>query len=289
MKKIIPGLMATLLFMLACGLNAPGNQPEPQINVETAVVQTLQALTDSAPLEPAVTQAGGQITPDGEIVISGGTSFLAPNGMTSGATATNTTEVEFPYVNPSNGDMPSHKKFILNNYPVQGTMFQPQVMVFKASEYAQYSEFTAKIIAYLQAMQYTDGQPLPEDLPSGPVYNARIHALNFQNGKGIRYLTQFDQAFMPANNQEMFYYFHGITSDGQYYVQAILPIQVPFLAADGNPDSPVPTDGVPLNLDDFNGYGNAITEKLNAADPFSFTPYLDHLDAMMESLLVNGL
>jgi len=289
MKKIIPGLIIILSFMLACGLTAPATQPGTQTGVETAVVQTLQALTASAPIEPAVTQAGGQLTPDGEFVTSGGISFLMPNGMASGAAAIGTTEVEFPYINPSNGDMPLHTKFTLNNYPLQGTMFQPQVMVFKASEYAQYSEFTADIITSLQTMQYADGQPLPEGLPDGPMFNARIHALNFQNGKGIRYLTQFDQSVMPANNQEMFYYFHGLTQDGQYYVQAILPIQAPFLAADGNPNSPLPADGVPFTMDDFEGYGLAVTEKLNAADPFSFTPYLDNLDAMMESLLINGL
>ncbi|MFN8413598.1 MAG: hypothetical protein U0Z26_14530 [Anaerolineales bacterium] len=285
MKKSILGLGLILIFTSACGASPAPSQPR----VDMMVTQTLQALNSQPTSVPVATQAFDSLTPDGEIASSGGITFLMPNGMASDASSTTTTEVEFPYINPSAGDMPAHTKFILNNYPVQGTLFQPQVMVFKVSEYAQYSEFTARIIAAMQNMQYSAGQPIPEGLPNSPLYNAQIHGINFQNGKGIRYLTQFDQAPMPANNQEMFYYFHGITNDGQYYIQAILPVQAPFLATDGNPDSPVPADGVPFTMDDMPGYYNSVIQKLNATDTFSFTPYLDHLDSMMESLQVTGL
>lgn len=299
MRKSILGLMFILLLTSACG--APNAAPT-QISTDVVATQTLQtadiatvvppateAVVESPTQEATPTLQSDSMPPDGEIASAGGISFLVPNGMSSFTVSVTTTEVEFPYINPSAGDMPQHIKFTLNDYPAQGTMFQPQVMVFNAAEYAQYSDLTAQIITTLQNMQYTDGQPIPDGLPDGPSFNAQIHGITFQNGKGIRYLTQFDQAPMPVNNQEMFYYFHGLTNDGQFYIQAILPVQVSFLSADGNPNSPLPADGVPYSMDDMMGYYNTITQKLNATDTFSFTPYLDHLDSMMESLQVTGL
>jgi hypothetical protein len=156
--------------------------------------------------------------------------------------------VEFPYINPSNGDMPEHSRLVLIGYPLQDTLFRPQVHVFRASEYAQYTEYTGKIISALQASQFLDGQPLPEGLPDGP-FNAHVRSVSFANGRGIRYLTQFDQAVMPVNNRELIYYFHGLTSDGSAYVQAILPVTAPFLAPNEYPDTPLPADGIPFNMD----------------------------------------
>ena len=42
------------------------------------------------------------------------------------------------------------------------------------------------------------------------------------------------------------------------------------------------------DMDDFPGYLDAVTQRLNSTDTFSFTPYLEHLDAMIESMQVTG-
>jgi hypothetical protein len=165
-------------------------------------------------------------------------------------------------------------------------------MVFRAAEYAQYTELTASIIAALQNLQYSAGQPLPESLPNG-VFIAQAQPIQFQNGKGLRYLTQFDQSPLPVNNREMFYYFHGLTSDGQFYIQAILPLHSPLLVADEEPTSITPPDGVQFDWTDImNGYDaipaylEAVTRKLSAAEPNSFTPTLPMLDALIQSITV---
>jgi hypothetical protein len=197
------------------------------------------------------------------------------------------TNVEYPYINPSAGDMPLHPTIRLDLYALNATIFDPHIMIFRTSEYSQYSELTAGIISSLQSLQYTDGQPLDPNL-DGPTYTAQIHAINFKNGHGIRYLTQVGQAPAPANNEEMFYYFQGLTNDGQYYVQAVMPINAPYLPANGNPNTPLPADGIPFNLDDIPGYFTAITQKLNTTETFGFNPYLDALDEMIESIQVKG-
>ena len=271
------------LTVLACGISVPTTIVQSDQNrIETMVAGTTQALTAAAP--PSTP------TPSGVPVSASGVTFHIPDGLASGADVSSVTDVELPYINPSFGNMPQHTVFILNNYAVQGAQYEPQVMVFRAAEYAQYTELTASIVAALQNLQYSAGQPLPESLPNG-VFIAQAQPIQFQNGKGLRYLTQFDQSPLPVNNREMFYYFHGLTSDGQFYIQAILPLHSSLLVADEEPTSITPPDGVQFDWTDImNGYDampaylEAVTQKLSAADPNSFTPTLSMLDALIQSI-----
>ena len=283
--KMTLGLTAGLFVLLACGLNAPATQP-PQTNVETAVVETLQALTAIAPAPVETTQESEQLTPDGTPVETAEISFFIPNGVANDASSSTTTNVEYPYINPSLGDMPQHITVTLNLYAVTGGIYEPQIMIFRAAEYSQYSEATAAIINQLGSLQYVEGQPLPEGLDTD--FRAQVHAVNFTNGHGIRYLTQVFQNFTPVNNQELFYYYQGITNDGQYFVQATLPINAPYLPADSNPNTSQPTDGIPFNMDDFPGYLNAVSQRLNSTETFNFNPYLDALDEMIASMQIKG-
>ncbi|MFN8401860.1 MAG: hypothetical protein U0X74_17745 [Anaerolineales bacterium] len=284
-NKSILGLVLGLFLILACG--APAATPD----VAAIVTQTLQALTTIPAEAQQESQAiptaeAQQLTPDGTPVDTAEISFFIPNGVANDATSTLTTAVEYPYINPGSGDMPQHVTVNLNLYAVIENIHQPQILVFRASEYSQYSELTASIISQLQSLQYVDGQPLPKELSAD--FSAQIHAVNFKNGHGVRYLTQVFQNFNTVNNQELFYYYQGITNDGQYFVQAILPINASYLVADSNPNSPLPADGIPFNMDDFSGYLNTVNQKLNSTDTFNFNPYLDALDEMIESIQVKG-
>lgn len=284
-NKSILGLVLGLFLILACG--APAATPD----VTAIVTQTLQALTTIPAEAQQESQAipiaeAQQLTPDGTPVDTAEISFFIPNGVANDATSTLTTAVEYPYINPGSGDMPQHVTVNLNLYAVAENIHQPQILVFRASEYSQYSELTASIISQLQSLQYVDGQPLPKELSAD--FSAQIHAVNFKNGHGVRYLTQVFQNFNTVNNQELFYYYQGITNDGQYFVQAILPINASYLVADSNPNSPLPADGIPFNMDDFSGYLNTVNQKLNSTDTFNFNPYLDALDEMIESIQVKG-
>ena len=285
MNKKVFGLAGILFFALACGLANPATSVPAEQGVETIVAATFSALTANAPTAES-TQASEQLTPDGTPVNTAEVSFLIPNGIANDATSVTNTEVEYPFVNPSNGAMPQHVKLTLNLYALNGTQFEPHILIFRAAEYAQYTENTASIVNEMQSLQYVDGQPLPEKL--GSDFMAQIHAVNFKNGHGVRYLTQVFMNFQAVNNTELHYYYQGMTDDGKYYVQAILPINAPFLPADGDPKGTLPADGIPFNGDDFPGYLNAVAQKLNSTDTFSFTPYLEHLDAMIESMQVTG-
>ena len=123
-------------------------------------------------------------------------------------------------------------------------------------------------------------------MPFLPLFNAKqmMHShtqyLDFQNGLGLRYLTWFSQGIVPVNNSELIYTYQGITSDGKYYVAAVLPIN----------HSSLPTDGIitgnetPEFSSDYDTYLMNVAASLNTQSAKGFSPDLTQLDALMSSL-----
>ncbi len=286
-------IMVCAAVALGCGVSSAGfpgllaspTAAAPLPSDTQPAVATAAATDTAAPTEAAATEAAASTAPApaGTAVSYGRISLVVPSGLSTDTTNTTGTDVEFPFVNPSLGEMPQHAKIVLNGYPVQNTTLAPQVMAFPAGEYAQYADSDQQLIAALQNMQYMDGQPLPAGFPDGP-FNSHVGGLAMMNGKGIRYLTQFNQAALPVNSQELIYYFHGLASDGNTYVEAILPVSAAFLAPDNNPNSALPAGGIPFNMDDIGAYFQAIGSKLDATPPGQFSPSLDTLDALIQSI-----
>jgi hypothetical protein len=246
-----------------------------------------------APSESTLTQTTTQ---------SGGTpvsfenvSFVIPSGLASGAD----TET-MPAVSEGSGApwevAPRHLKFTLTGYQLEGKFHEPQLFVYPADEYAQVNSITAEQIDRLKNILAGSTPPLKETLPNVPFFNAgpliaaNIQIITFQSGSGVRELTQYSQYLAPINNRELFYHFEGLTNDGKYYVIAILPIAASILADDEKPGAPVPADGVPIPTDVGPNavYYASITEKLIALSPDEFTPSLNGLDALIQSILVTN-
>ncbi|CAG0950151.1 hypothetical protein ANRL4_00023 [Anaerolineae bacterium] len=281
-KKVLTATL-TLLATLACGVIAPATPAQP--GVETVVAATLQALTAVAP--PTQTPINGTLVAVNNI------NFVIPTGIGSGAQAETIEAV------PPSSDMPwweiapQYDKYLLQGYPLVNTFHTPTIYVYPVNEYLQVNEDMAEPFDSLKSI--IAGQPLPENIPFLPAFNAAqmFHSneqiLAFQNGKGIRFLTQYGQAPYPVNNNSLFYTFQGMTDDGANYVSAILPITAAFLSADGNPDTPLPPDGVPFDWENFENidqHFELVKQKLNTADPNVFNPTLTSLDTLIQSILI---
>jgi len=206
-RPFIIVLFACLLILSAC---QPAQPATTVPNVETVVAQTLEALTAAAP-SPTMPASGLPVSYNN-------ISFSIPLELNASAIASASTEVEFPYVNPGGGPMAEHVIFQLTNFPVAG---DARIMVFKASEYAAYGESVQEVVSALLAGQDAT-QPLPKALAQD--FHAQAKPVPFQNGHGVRYLTQGLTNFAPITNKEIFYYYQGITNDGAYFVAAIFPV-----------------------------------------------------------------
>jgi hypothetical protein len=241
------------------------------------------------PLETA-TQAALTTTPtrSGVPVTFGKISLIIPIGLASGASFSNSVGVEYPYSNPSFGNMPEHTVITLDGFCLQGKT--PRILVFQADQFTQYTELTQKIITALQALPAQSNTDVPSDLAT--TFFAQTKFLSSTQFYGIRYLTEVLNGYSPINNADIFYYYQGLSLDKKYYIEAIIPIKATFLAPDSNPDSAVPAGGVPFSINSMGdpnavqGYYNTVKEKINTFDLSAFTPLLGELDKLVQSIQV---
>jgi hypothetical protein len=292
MRKRFWLLGVFLAVTLACA-GTPTTAPVPPAqNVETMVAATMQAWTASAPPVPATAPS----TPpaNGPVVSFENVSFVLPAGV-----ATNALAGKVPAVNEVDWTLenaPEHIKFQLDGYRLYNTFHDPRILVIPAQEYMAVNEGASRSIAKLQAILNGSAAPTAENLPfvasfnAGQLFAAQIQILHFANGSGVRFLTEYGQYFATANNHELFYQFQGLTSDGKYYILAILPASHPLLAMDDNPETSVPEGGIPFpgyeNESAISNYYVDVVNLLNSASPDRFTPTLTDLDALIQSITI---
>ena len=289
MKKIWFILLAGLLALSACAPVQPATTTGP--GVETIVAATLQALTAAAPVVPPT-----PTLPNGIVISFQNTSFVIPTGLATNALSGTVPAVVGSQDGPGWDVAPESVKFQLENYALYNTFHEAYILVYPAQEYAAVNEGASRSIAQLQAILSGSAAPTPENLPhvaffnAGQVFAAQIQIVQFKSGSGVRFLTEYAQYYATANNNDLFYEFQGLTSDGKYYILAILPASHPLLAPDADPASPVPAGGIPFpGFDDQNAieaYYPAVTNLLNTAAPESFNPALPLLDALIQSISI---
>ncbi len=292
MNMKIFGWAGILFLTLACGLFTPA---PTQPSVETIVAETFQALTVTAPAAETPIPAPTQI--NGTVVAVNNISFVIPTGIGSGAQAESIDAV------PPSNDLPwwevgpAYNQYLIQGYPLAGTFHEPRIYVYPVNEYSQMVPDVGGIVDELKTIVNSPNAPMPENLPFLPAFNAAqtFHSneqvIQFQNGTGIRFLTQYAQAPYPVNNNSLFYTFQGLTSDGAFYVSAILPINAAFLSADGNPETPLPADGIPFDWENFENtpqHFELAKQKLNTTHPNAFTPSLTSLDTLIQSIQISA-
>jgi hypothetical protein len=287
-KQALFGILGAAITISACSISSVITPitPTPVDQVGTVVAATIQAYTALPGTQP--TTSGNNIPP----ISLHRVSIAVPTGLASSANSETVPAVREGAGGPWEV-APEHVKFTLPGYQLQNKFHEPGIYVYPVTEYAQENSSAAEQIDRLKKI-LAGGALLKETLPNVPFFNAaplmaaNIKLIGFQGGSGIRELTQYDQYLAPINNHELFYHFQGLTSDGKYYVIAILPINAPILPEDEKPESPVPSGGIPIPTDTGPNdvYYIAVTQKLNALAPDNYTPSLDALDALIQSLLV---
>jgi hypothetical protein len=184
---------------------------------------------------------------------------------------------------------PQYTELSLQGYPLSDRFFTPRIDVFPVQRFSELApDAVNPDVTALQAL--IGGGAVGASLPLLPIFNAaqEFHAqykvLAFANGSGIRYLVQYAQYYAPINNHDMFYTFQGLTSDGKYWISAILPISNPILPVNG--DSP--PNG--QSWDDFgNNFATYIADlitQLNSQPPENYSPTITMLDALVTSIRI---
>lgn len=304
-KKAPLFLSIFILVALACDMSVTVASPTAQVPAATSTVMPAAATLTQLPASPTESPATPvpatatlpPPTAQGvDVEVSQLKMVLSP-AIASGASGSQMPRVDGAD-EPTWGKTPGHLQVKLEGYALQGRFHEPQIYVYPGLDYAQLVPAAFESIHRLDNILYVPGGPtLNDQLPGVPFFNAQqvfasnVQVISFQNGQGVRFLTEYAQYAASANNHDLFYHFQGLTRDGNYYVIAILPISVPLLAETSDPGAPLPTGGVPYSYysdpnADMQLYYKSVTEILNATPSEMFTPSIDQLDQLIQSMQI---
>jgi len=308
MKKIFLFLCVLVVVSLACDLSvniAPTNEiptaAETAVLIEppTTTPEVFISLTQAIPatVVPTVTPLVQPSPVPNTLVTFGRLTLDIPSSVASGASGQ-----EYPRNDSEDAaywdKTPGHLQVSLNDYYVlQGKLHQPKIYVYPAMPYVELVPVAFESMHRLRNVMNPVAPITADQLPTVPFFNAaqvfasNIQAVSFQNGSGIRFLTEYGQYPAPVNNHELFYQFQGFSNDGEYYIVAILPITAPGLGESSHPESAVAIGGVAYPSmgdpsDDWKAYYAAAANLLDATSPESFTPSISQLDALIQSMWV---
>lgn len=242
--------------------------------------QNQQATLVSKPLSPATSTTSSVDGGMPQVTLDLG------NDVATAVTQRTIPAVEATDQTPYWALLPQHVEVAFTDYAQPNSVQMPNIYVYPVAELREMNQTGADQVDQLTELLNTKPdlaklKPLPF-LPlfnAQSMFNVQAQYMDFANGSGIRYLTQFGQAAGPVTNEEMFYTFQGLTDDGAYYVAAVLPIAQSDLPADT-------TSADTRFADGFEAYIQGVTEGLAAAAPNSFAPKLETLDAMIRSIAV---
>lgn len=288
-------IAVTMLVSLACSLTSPAATPEPPaITVPEPDTQVPPAPVVEATPEMDVEEPSPVTVNEEPIGQEMKFSWLTMN-LPAGVAASGRSEVI-----PPTGQTdevapwevaPLHEEIMLEGYVLPDTFHEPAIRIYPVRDFIallpSLAERTNTLEQIIRDQSSDPGSvPLLPPWNAGQVFLAKPAYLEFQNGSGIRYLTQYGQSFAPINNQDLFYSFQGLTADGHYWVSAILPVSHPSLQPSA--DNPMPSDFNEF-AENFNQYVDLIKVNLDTQPEDTFNPSLAELDAMMQSMLVEPL
>lgn len=260
--------LVTIIFLtglVACGLDSVAPTTAPTLSPTTLPVATLPTIG------PAAT--------DGLLHLSLDTGILATSFESETVAAVPASDA-VPYWEV----LPQYTRVTLQGYPISAHLMKPQIFIYPVEDLQTVNEGADSIIASLQTLLQSPQEMA--NMPFLPMFNAaqvthtQVQYLNFKNGQGLRYLTEFAQGILPINNHELIYTYQGITNDGKYYVAVILPVNHPSLPADGKVTGNEPSEFT----SDFRLYVANLTGLLDSQAANTFVPDLAQLDSLTSSM-----
>ncbi len=169
-----------------------------------------------------------------------------------------------------------HVRFDFEGYAVDTYQYRPAIRVYQVADFADDRIRTAQLERLRTLL---DGQidaggsiPILHITDSAQFFRTRAEALDFANGRGVRFLTAYPDDMTRISNLNLFYSFQGISDDGQFYISAVLPVHTPDLA-----EIPAP-EAFPSYVE----YIAAVVRTLENST--QFTPDLAQLDELIRTL-----
>lgn len=148
--------------------------------------------------------------------------------------------------------------------------------------------------AWLRSHGAHNRMPLVPMYDVGEAVRAKVSYLDFRNGRGVAFVTQYTIEDALVTNQALAYVFQGLTDDGEFYVSAAFPVAAPFLPPDFSEEEAA-SNGLDYGRGasarafqkKYAAYKARTARRLEALAPAAYRPALAPLADLLRSLNVN--
>jgi len=141
---------------------------------------------------------------------------------------------------------------------------------------------------------------LDKQMPFIPFYDAsqefqdKVKRISFQNGSGFFFLTEYTIEPTIMTNDDLRFFYQGISNGGNYYVLAEFPVDAPFLPKDSSTTSS--EDKILLKKfysgesggREYEKYISAIAKRLEKLPDNRFQPNLKKFEEIITSLKIEN-
>jgi hypothetical protein len=208
------------------------------------------------------------------------------------------------------GVVPAHTAFTFQGpYATRhkSSYFTPEISIYSIGKY---KDALALSNSYLQSLEediqslktiLAERRPslegkipfLPFGTDATQAFHSHLKYIDFKDGKGLMFLTQFNIEPSLVNNQGLIYIFQGLTDDGLYYVSARFPVTEQSLPPTYEADrfESYTRDmfygrDKKRNEENYKSYLAGIKRKLEDLSSDRFEPNLTLLEKLISSLCV---
>jgi hypothetical protein len=134
----------------------------------------------------------------------------------------------------------------------------------------------------VEAVENFDQLPYIPVLPHGQLIRARAQYVETDEVQGIAYITYSNAAREPFMSNSFSYTFQGLSTDGQYYVSASMPLTTSLFPSELDSFDPAAFEA------EWPEYLADSIASLNDAAPEDFEPSLGVLDGLIETFAFAG-
>lgn len=272
-----------VVYMLQAGPDDPLCCPSQQV-VQRYALQGDRLVQLSSEVIETLSSRGG-LTPD-QVTFDPQGLAEAVVGVVVPATPYDVSDPLAPEGHPDHVAFAFDDEFSLAVYPI--AEYQAIWETAGNSQVTDQVDRLKTLLAEREGQSEASQPPMPILPPTSAVNDlaAQFGYLDFNRGSGVRYVGRVAQEAAPVTNDQLNYYFQGLSEDGQYYVSFIFPIwahSLPDTADD------VSAEGLQQVQDDFDSYRQQTTAALNGLSDseLDWLPPLSMLDALVQSITIH--
>lgn len=118
-------------------------------------------------------------------------------------------------------------------------------------------------------------------------FEAKKKQISLKNGKAIRYVGEYLIEPDVVDNARLVYSAQGLSTDGKFYISVMAPLKAKSLP-DKSDLSKWSQDKYKKFSADFSKYGAQVGAKLDKLPSSSFTPSIDELDLLVQSIKITA-